>query len=533
MSLDIDYYWRIDFLHDEGESFIQADFEYDHLIIYTGMFGIPGYFLWHCNLDKALVPFIGGKVRISIIRKGGPVLDSVKKMVFEQKEVFAETYSIKTVIFDPPSSRFKIYGISSTFQLLEKTKAFQFKNLGPEGIDGYEVLYKLTDPLELEYYQIRRKTYTPSIKYTVASFDPTFSLLDIISKVCIENAWEFYIIDHQLHIGNPWWVNKNIHKTKQHLITDKLYTRLGIHFRTFYGDIVAASPGVLTGGSRILWLVYTFGSPSKNNDTIMHGVASNTLSESITEENFIQTLGGTARQLGLNRLSKSYAQENILLGKVFGDFEGDETLKNEYKAPTFRGDIADYTKDLSTREYVGEGGEHEEWAKFIYNENVKMTTPYAGDGVGILFPQDKAHKILFSPGGDREVPIVGPSYFGADEEVPFRESAKDFRLQLPNAVIYVAEDGDFIIELETGPDEVPTGTGNYIKIGINGEITIESLGTIDLKSSGTINIEGSDTKIQGGGFKLSHADHKHMVGNMGIIIPAHIPTEGTITTEGD
>lgn len=518
-------YWRIDFLHDEGESFLQYDFEHDHLIIYVGMFGIPGYILWHCALDKALIPFIGGKIRVSIVAKSGRKLDIVKPMTYERQEIFAETYTIKTAIFDPRTSRFKIFAISSTFELLQEAGATQFKNLGPEGIDGYELLYQLTQPLGMEYYQIKRKSYNPSIRYTKASFDPTFSLLDIISKVCIENGWEFYIHDFQLHIGNPWWINQNIHKTRRHLILNKLYTRLGMEFRTFYGEITAANPGVLTGGSRIMWLIFNFGSKTKNNDTIMHGVASNNLSQSITEREFVETLGDLPRQMGLQRLNKSYAQEALLLGKVFGDFEEDETVKDQYRAPKFRGDIVDFQKDLDKRQYAAGEEEFEEWPKFIYNEDIKLTTPYAGDGVGILFPQSESHKLLFSPGGDREVSIVGPAYFGINDEVPFREEAEDFRLQLPGATVYIKRNGEVLIEQSVNAEDVPDGSGNSIRIAANGSIFI--------KSSGSVNIDGSQTLLQGGGSKLSHADHQHMVGNMGAPIPPHSPAQGTFTTEAD
>jgi len=154
-----------------------------------------------------------------------------------------------------------------------------------------------------------------------------------------------------------------------------------------------------------------------------------------------------------------------------------------------------------------------------------MTSPYAGNGVGLQFPQDKSHRILFTPFGYREYSLIGPAYWANEDVIPKRDSNKDYRLTLPNATIYIKENGEIIIEQSSDGGSVPSGSGNYIKISSSGEITIGA--------NGNIIFDGATTKIQNGSNLLSHAIHKHMIGNMGIPIPPHNPNEGTTTTFGD
>jgi len=151
-----------------------------------------------------------------------------------------------------------------------------------------------------------------------------------------------------------------------------------------------------------------------------------------------------------------------------------------------------------------------------------MTTPYAGDGVGLLFPQDESYRLMYSPGGDREIPVIGPAYFGQGDEVPFRYSVKDFRLQLPNAVIYVKEDGTIIIEQTDDASTVPDGSNPSVKIDHEGQIYIDSTAQINIGDNASI------IQIGGAGaMTLAQAEHIHQVGNMGM--PVATPTMNVTT----
>jgi len=109
----------------------------------------------------------------------------------------------------------------------------------------------------------------------------------------------------------------------------------------------------------------------------------------------------------------------------------------------------------------------------------------------------------------------GVMYIKGNKEVFIQVDATDFIRILPDNV------GDKKLTISTN---------------ING-IVIQSLdgGTIDVDTTGVVNIGASATAVNlaGGGNKLSLAEHKHMVGNMGIVIPPHIPIEGTGKTQAD
>ena len=99
------------------------------------------------------------------------------------------------------------------------------------------------------------------------------------------------------------------------------------------------------------------------------------------------------------------------------------------------------------------------------------------------------------------------------------------------------------------------GTKNNTNIYMeesNGNIDITGSGIIKIDATGEVTIDGIAVKLQGGGNKLSHADHKHgythshTTGNIGMPIPpqTHIPgvahltdqhlvAQGTTTTEAE
>ena len=102
---------------------------------------------------------------------------------------------------------------------------------------------------------------------------------------------------------------------------------------------------------------------------------------------------------------------------------------NKYISPTFSGDLITNVKDLDKKEFKTKFDDKEK--PVVYTKNNKITTPFAGDGVGILYPQIEGHKTLLAPDGERDIGLIGPGYFGPGDQVPVRGSAKDFRFQLP------------------------------------------------------------------------------------------------------
>jgi hypothetical protein len=193
---------------------------------------------------------------------------------------------------------------------------------------------------------------------------------------------------------------------------------------------------------------------------------------------------------------------------------------------------------------------------FGQTKDNKITTPYAGNGVGMLFPQEESHHLMFAPGGERELGLVGPAYFGADDVVPKRDSAEDFRLQLPGGwCMYITADGLSIIQpSNTDPSGSVGEESSEMQIILDpavGRIVINrgSDAYIELNEDGKIITNGVETLLQNGSKVLSHGthvhgyQHMHQAGNMGIPIPpqTHIgpgtdtdqTTDNTVKTKAD
>ena len=231
----------------------------------------------------------------------------------------------------------------------------------------------------------------------------------------------------------------------------------------------------------------------------------------ITNNDFYDTLNGVALDYARLRKNQMFYQNPILVGKIHGTFAGKNLL--QYEAPQFGGDIDNLTKNLNTRTF-----KKSEINNYRYLKNPKMTTPYAGNGVGMLFPQDESHRVLLTPNGERDIALVGPAYFGPEDVVPIRTNAKDFRLQLPNWVLYIQEDGVMILEQDTQGTSLPIGSGTHIKFTALGDVEIDGITSIKI---GGVTAQA-----------LSQALHTHKVGNMGIVIPPHTSEFSTLKLKG-
>jgi hypothetical protein len=80
----------------------------------------------------------------------------------------------------------------------------------------------------------------------------------------------------------------------------------------------------------------------------------------------------------------------------------------------------------------------------MLNKRVVRSSPYAGKDVGLQFPDEKdAVEMIVSPQDSQDMGVAVGQIFQKTQ--PFRSSSKDFRLTLPNATIYIKENGEIII----------------------------------------------------------------------------------------
>jgi len=119
---------------------------------------------------------------------------------------------------------------------------------------------------------------------------------------------------------------------------------------------------------------------------------------------------------------------------------------------------------------------------------VIVASPYAGDGVGIQFPQTKGNAVVVaSPQGKQELGIQIGAIYQPNEE-PTRDSPKDFRLTLPDGgtLYYSKDNGAWIMagkskvligQYAVTSTGVPSPDSNYIEITSTG---VKICGTVQL-----------------------------------------------------
>jgi len=162
-----------------------------------------------------------------------------------------------------------------------------------------------------------------------------------------------------------------------------------------------------------------------------------------------------------------------------------------------------------------------------FSDEIKMlpltkTTPFAGDGVGLLFPKTtKSRALIFSPNEHHNHGYIGPMTWkeGKDkQQVPEKED-DDFLLRLEDGYIYFDKANatwllrSATVKIEaatpaaatTKPDTTPE-SGTYIKIENDGSVTVK--GTI-------INVEGTHINLGENAAKMvALADHTHSLASV-------------------
>lgn len=540
--------WGLMYLHNKkmigGEDFLK-----DQFFVYNGLYGIPSHCIWYCAPDKTKEIYQGISFRLWFYNE------------LSGKLVYIEDFIIETSRFNVASQMYEIYATSVIFDdFITSTnldsKVFTTNRRQP--LSGQEIIKRL---VESSFPRVRlsfNSNLVDIIKYFGYSFDLDFNALDLLTKICAENKWEWYLRGDGLFISHCLSVND----TNAVIKNPEPYSSKIIHFFNYkFVEMPTdtAQPGSWYGeNGRVIWTRYIVG---QDIGSMMGLMVENNRVNTLLEGSYLDTLFGIDDKYIIERQMKDYSQNFIIVGKIFGEYK--DSNREEYEVPKFSGDVRNFTKWLRTREFKDKFTEKDH--PLLYSENVRQTTPYAGDNVGIQYPQDDSHHILFSPYGKREDPLLGPAFYGFNETIPKRNSEKDYRLTLPGATIYIKEDGEIILEQVTATAGVPTGTGVYIKIAADGTITVDTdssitigesstfinLGSgevikinadnsIDIDTSGVINIGANASVINlagGAGGGVSRFTHKHNYahlhkgGNMGIPIPPQDHIGLTIETD--
>lgn len=415
--------WAIMFFHS-GRIIGQRDFLRDQINVYVGMYGVPTHCVWWMAPDKTETIYQGLTFRLFLYGGKGHVQ-------------YIEDFVVERAIYDSVNDMYKIYSISSIFHDLMTSgtfKAGKLTNNKDQPINALNVLKNVIGYLGLN---VIATNATERIGYFAFSFDPNFTYLDFITKICYDNKWEWYINGTTLFVSDYFYFKDQHIKMADVEEPVKKEINYGM-LKHILVDGETCQPGSTYEDNqyRVLWVIYSVGGEISG---LMSVMLQKIINKHLTENRYLNTLFEVSDRLILERKLNQIKQQEVILGKKYGEVTDDN--RDDYEAPEFTGDYKSCPKSVKKRQFV------ERYTKdsppIIYNKDVIQTSPYAGDGVGMLFPQDEAHHLLFSPYGDREDPLIGPAYWGFNEDVPKRDDKKDFRLQLPNntAVYYDSESG--------------------------------------------------------------------------------------------
>lgn len=516
--------------------FGSKEYDFDQINIHVGMFGVPGFMFWHCKPDKPIMIEIGSHLTLTLFNDGGDIQ-------------LCQDYLIHSAFYNPKIFQYEIYGIEQTWYNLSADTnhpLHEFTSNKDEPRTPYKVIQKIVARQNIAVSFLGEVDLKEG--YVSLPFDSSHSSLDIITKICYDNNWEFCIMTGEVFIGQPFWMEIQA-KGGEHDKESVKSIRSGL-FTTTLVKAHGADPGFLWDEERIVWVEYWVGGQIGGQCNVCTYAS---LLNPLTEELYCETLTGWARTLALERKRNNFKTDSLLLGKMYGSFINERMDK--YEAPMFIGAVDNPTKDPFSKTFRADAEAKK--LQPLQTKFTMMTTPYAGDGVGLVFPQDDSYRVLFTPDGDREMALIGPAYFHRDHPPPKRSNVKDFRLQLPNGwCLYVKEDGDTYLQMaDTEATSAPSEDTSkvFLHFNINGSVKINqgSGNWIEIDSSGNITLDGSTIKLQGGGNKLSHGDHTHgyqhlhTTGNMAMPIPpqqhiglgidtaTHLPNQGTTTTEAE
>ena len=487
----------------------EEDFLKDQFFVYSGMYGVPSFCIWWMAPDKTFKIYQGMAFKLFFYRGAYDVY-------------YAEDFMVKSAIYDTSKNLFKIYAVGTSHEDLRTTDfitARVLTNKKDHPISGQKVLkdmFKNAFPYISVWFE---EDLVDTVGYFAISFDRDFSCLDLLTKICSENSWEWYLRTDAIFIRKCLQF-KDSYITFSEVENETSKSIEFMNYKFIEIEAGTCSPGALYGVDyRVIWVTFDMGGEIGGSMGVM---LERNRESMLSEDAYLDTLMNIPEHLVYDRRGNDFRQDPIIVGKIFGKYSNDN--RKAYEAPLFSGDVRNFAKWLRKREFKNTYTQDEN--PLLYNKNVIMSTPFAGDGVGIQYPQVESHRMLIAPAGDREEPVVGNAFYGFNDEVPARESEKDYRLQLPGFCLYVKENGDFSMQLDKDPSEVPEGVDSgeigmhliksgdgstpefYLDLGggdimifsqsANGTFQVVSQGTAALQIAKSILIQttGGDVDIQ-------------------------------------
>lgn len=443
-------------------------YDKDQIILYRGLFSVPTYFVWYSAADKGNYLNIGDMFEFM-------VFEAPRPKVYNDPD-YVDDFIVESIIFDVEKKCFKITCVNYFWKILSTKRLLSsiYPGTRDNPATGIETIEHLLEVGWRNQARMAQVSAIPTIrnnsnvKYSMISVDPEVSILDLIGKICADNGWEWYLgaggyggfsatsqsrvntiyVGKRIRAEGRWVFPFNIEEEHCQRIETSSYL-------TITTEAIWCEPLLIFGKpveGRVIWTKMYI----NNSGCMMTLMIQKTQHDDpdgifpiLNENDFILTLdAGYGRDLSLTKIWKTMRSFAVLIGKIYGEIPDDKI--NDYEFPNWSGDLKTKSKDLNHRSFITEYAEDEK--PIVHLKNTKLSTPYAGNGVGLLFPQTEGHKTLLVPDGEREMALLGPGYFGPEDEVPARNYKNDFRLQLPGdtAIYYNSQSQTLYIAPKEG-----------------------------------------------------------------------------------
>jgi len=352
-------HWGLRFL-DNDQIIGEEDFLKDQFFVYEGMYGIPNFCIWWMAADKTFNIYQGMAFKLFFYNGAYDIY-------------YAEDFVVKTAIYDAKNNIYKIYAIGTAFHDLFKTDfvtANIFTTNKDKPISGQEIIRQMVNGA-FPYLDL---WFEPGLEdlvgYFAVSFDRNFTCLDLLTKICNENNWEWYLRSDALFVRKCLnFKDRYITFTEVENTSSK-----AIEFMNYkYLEIEAgyAHPGAWYGEEhRVIWVVYNMGGEIGGTMGVM---LERNKERALSEQKYLETLMHVPEELIYERKTKNYGSSPVIVGKIFGEYSNDN--RDYYEAPLFSGDVKKYAKWLRKREFRTTWTGDDE--PLLYNKNIIMSTMHS------------------------------------------------------------------------------------------------------------------------------------------------------------
>lgn len=507
---------------------------YDTLVVFQGIYGNGDYLIWKIHKDLYGTNMAGASLEVKLF------LESDK-----DKPFWTQKYEILDVMFKAEEEKYILYAITPSTAVLDTllyehgVNSVQYeKEQDPKKVLK-DVLEK-NNIFKVEFYSFDDENI--DYKYKSLSIRREWTVRDFINYICDPNHYEWKVLKGVLFVGRELpsfikWRSGRIKNAESEDVSESSF------FKKYMGDTKPMKVfSQMNDKWRCIWARHSVGYSGGMSQGCFVRVNEGQTPKHI----YISSLEGEIERHESQKITETKSFPSVSLGSILKD-EGDEEIAQ-----------------VSTEQKEDNLTTHNPYLQeFIQQKAFNIANPirsytYLDDEAGLLFPiidvdgEHKPHSLLFHPFGRNESAILGGYVPRKDLTIPYRKTNKDFRLHLPHGFcLYVKEDGDMILQLENSPiDSIPdlvedvnsmgmhmlteneNGDKEYLfqldlsnviefknsdegyKLLVDGSIFLQGGNSILINTTGDgKNIEISSslgkTLIQGGGNKLSHADHVH------------------------